>query len=213
MKTVQTILRQLTNPTIIMQELCEIMRHVDPEFLIVENKFLAAVSNLERELEDSITPSISEFISAKEMTLAAEVIFIGWQGFQLNIDIFKAPINRVMLQGDFEELHRESCLAMLPMVYKSKNTITAFYDAIRERHKEIIDQVDDITNYYSYLQTVGFKIVHYFGFCLADGFLPYIIPGYISNQVDTLSYKNNLKKLLKVDLDYLEKWRDADKKE
>ena len=78
MKTVQTILRQLTNPTIIMQELCEIMRHVDPEFLIVENKFLAAVSNLERELEDSISPPISEFISAKEMTLAAEVFFIGW---------------------------------------------------------------------------------------------------------------------------------------
>ena len=205
MKTVQTILRQLTNPTIIMQELCEIMRHVDPEFLIVENKFLAAVSNLERELEDSISPPISEFISAKEMTLAAEVIFIGWQGFQLNIDIFKAPINRVMLQGDFEELHRENCLGMLPMVCKARKTITAFYDAIRKSRKEIIDQVDDITNYYSYLQTVGFKIVHYFGFCMADGFLPFVIPGYISNPVDTLSYKNNLEKFLEVDFDYLEK--------
>lgn len=205
MKTVQTILRQLTDPTTIMKELCETMRHIDPEFSTVEHKFLAAVSNLERELEDSISPSISEFISAKEMTLAAEVIFIGWQGFQLNIDIFKAPINRVMLQGDFEQLHRENCLGMLPMVCKARKTTTAFYDAIRESHKEIIDQVDDITNYYSYLQTVGFKIVHYFGFCMADGFLPYVIPGYISNPVDTLSYKNNLEKLLEVDLDYLEK--------
>lgn len=204
MKTVQTILHQLTDPRTIMQELCETMRQIDPEFSKAEEKFLSAVSNLEQELEESVTPSLGEFISAKEKALVSEIIFVGWQGIQLNINIFNVPINRMMLQWDFEDLYRENCLGMLPMVSKTRNIIAAFYSAIEKSDKEIIDQVNEITNYYSYLQTVGFKIVHYFGFCFADRFLPYVIPGYISNPVDTISYKNNLKKHIGLDVDCLE---------
>ena len=205
MKTVRTILHQLTDTKTIMQELCETMRHIDPEFSKAEAKFLSAVSNLEKELDDNITPSFSEFISAKEMALVAEVIFVGWQGIQLNINIFNAPINCMLLQGNFEYLHRENCLGMLPMVRETRNTISAFYNAIAGSNKEIIDQVNDITNYYSYLQTVGFKLVHYFGFCFADEFLPYIIPGYSSNPVARISYKNNLRKYMGVSVDCIEK--------
>ena len=205
MKTVQTMLCQLTDTKTIMQELCETMRQIDAEFLRAEDKFITAVSNLEKELNNGVTPSLSEFIAAKETALVAEIIYISWQGIQLNMDIFNAPVNRLRLQGSFEDLHRENCLGMLPMVCKSRNTIIAFGNAIRDYHKEMMDQVDNITNYYSYLQTVGFKLVHYFGFCFADRFLPYVIPGYISNPMDTLSYKNNLKKYLEVDIDRLEK--------
>ena len=97
MKTVQTILQQLTDPKTILQELRETLRIINPKFFDMEVKYLAAASNLEKELGGSITPSVSEFLAAKEQEFTAEIIYIGWQGFQLNIDIFNAPINALML--------------------------------------------------------------------------------------------------------------------
>ena len=100
MKTVQTMLGQLTDPKTIMAEIRETLRTIDPEFFDTEVKYLAAASNLEKELGNSITPSVGEFLSAKEDEFVSEIIYIGWQGFQLNMDIFHAPINAIMLRGD-----------------------------------------------------------------------------------------------------------------
>ena len=205
MKTVQTILQQLTDPDTIMAELCDTLRIIDPKFLDTEAKFLAAASNLEKELGGGITPSVSDFLAAKEQEFAAEIIYIGWQGFQLNMDIFNAPINARMLRGDYEELHRESRLGTLPMARKSRETIHAFYEVMREHHRDKMDLTDDITNFYSYLQTTGYKLAHYFGFRLADQFLPYVIPGYTSDSVDTMYYQSNLRKYLNINIERLDK--------
>ena len=172
MKTVQTILGQLTDPKTIMAEIRESLRTIDPGFFDTEVKYLAAASNLEKELGNSITPSVGEFLAAKEEEFVTEIIYIGWQGFQLNMDIFHAPINAIMLRGDYEELHRERCLGMLPMAKKARDTINAFYEAMRENYRDKLDLTEDITGFYSYLQTSGYKIAHYFGFRLADLFLP-----------------------------------------
>lgn len=204
MKTVQTILGQLTDPKTIMVEIRETLRTIDPEFFDTEVKYLAAASNLEKELGNSITPSVSEFIAAKEEEFASEIIYIGWQGFQLNMDIFHAPINAMMLRGDYEELHRERRLGTLPMAKKARNTINAFYEAIRESYREKLDLTEDITGFYSYLQTAGYKIAHYFGFRLADQFLPYVIPGYIDDSVNTGYYRRTLQEYLDVDINRLE---------
>ena len=205
MKTVQTILGQLTDPKTIMAEICETLRTIDPEFFDTEIKYLAAVSNLEKELGNSITPSVSEFLAAEEEEFVSEIIYIGWQGFQLNMDIFHAPINAMMLRGDYEELHRERRLGTLPMAKKARNTINAFYEAMRESYREKLDLTEDITGFYSYLQTSGYKIAHYFGFRLADQFLPYVIPGYIDDSVNTGYYRRTLQEYLDIDIDRLEK--------
>ena len=205
MKTVQTILQQLTDPKTIMAELCDTLRIMDPKFFDTEVKYLAAASNLERELGGSITPSVSEFLSAKEQEFTAEIIYIGWQGFQLNIDIFNSPINALMLRGDYEELHRERRIGTLPMAKKSRETINAFYEVMREKHGDKMDLTDDITSFYSYLETTGYKLAHYFGFRLADQFLPYIIPGYTSDSVDTMYYQSDLRKYLNIDIERLDR--------
>ncbi len=205
MKTVQTILGQLTDPKTIMAEIRETLRTIDPEFFDTEVKYLAAASNLEKELGGSITPSVGEFLSAKEEELVSEIIYIGWQGFQLNMDIFHAPINAIMLRGDYEELHRERRLGTLPMAEKARDTINAFYEMMRENHRDKLDLTEDITGFYSYLQTSGYKIAHYFGFRLADLFLPYVIPGYIDDSVNTGYYRRTLQEYLDIDIDRLEK--------
>ena len=204
MKTIQTILGQLTDPKTIMAEIRETLRTIDPEFFDTEVKYLAAASNLEKELGNSITPSVSEFLAAKEEEFASEIIYIGWQGFQLNMDIFHAPINAIMLRGDYEELHRERRLGTLPMAKKARDTIDAFYEMMRESYREKLDLTEDITGFYRCLQTAGYKIAHYFGFRLADQFLPYVIPGYIDDSVNTGYYRRTLQEYLDVDINRLE---------
>lgn len=205
MKTVQTILGQLTDPKTIMAEIRKTLRTIDPEFFDTEVKYLAAASNLEKELGNSITPSVSEFLAAEEEEFVSEIIYIGWQGFQLNMDIFHAPINAIMLRGDYEELHRERRLGTLPMAEKARDTINAFYEMMRENYRDKLDLTEDITGFYSYLQTSGYKIAHYFGFRLADQFLPYVIPGYIDDSVNTGYYRRTLQEYLDIDIDRLEK--------
>ena len=205
MKTVQTILGQLTDPKTVMAEICETLRTIDPEFFDAEIKYLAAVSNLEKELGDSITPSVSEFLAAKEEEFVSEIIYIGWQGFQLNMDIFNAPINAIMLRGDYEGLHRERRLGTLPMVKKARDTINAFYKVLRENYGDKPDLTEDISGFYSYLQISGYKIAHYFGFRFADLFLPYVIPGYVADSVNTGYYRRILQEYLDIDMDRMEK--------
>ena len=205
MKTIQTILGQLTDPKTIMAEIRETLKMIDPEFFDAEVKYLSAASNLEKELGNSITPSVSEFLAAEEEEFVSEIIYIGWQGFQLNMDIFHAPINAIMLRGDYEELHRERRLGTLPMAEKARDTINAFYEMMRENYRDKLDLTEDITGFYSYLQTSGYKIAHYFGFRLADLFLPYVIPGYIDDSVNTEYYRRTLQEYLDIDIDRLEK--------
>ena len=205
MKTVQTILGQLTDPKTIMAEICETLRTIDPEFFDAEVKYLAAASNLEKELGGSITPSVGEFLAAREEEFASEIIYIGWQGFQLNMDIFNAPINAIMLRGDYEELHRERRLGTLPMAKKARDTINAFYEVLREKYRDKLDLTENISGFYSYLQTSGYKIAHYFGFRLADQFLPHVIPGYVDDSVNTGYYRRTLQEYLDIDIDRLEK--------
>lgn len=204
MKTVNNILHQMTDPKTIMAEIRETLRTIDPQFFDAEIKYMSAASNLEKELGGSIMPSVSEFLAAEEEAFVAEIIYIGWQGFQLNMDIFNAPINAIMLRGDYEELHRESRLGTLPMAKKARDIIDAFYKVMQESYKDKLELTVDITSFYSYLQTTGYKIAHYFGFRLAEQFLPYVIPDYVADRANTGYYRKTLQAYLDVDLGRME---------
>ena len=110
-----------------------------------------------------------------------------------------------MLRGDYEELHRERRLGTLPMAIKSRETINAFYEVMREKYGDKMDLTDGITSFYGYLETTGYKLAHYFGFRLADLFLPYVIPGYTDDSVNTMYYQSDLRKYLNIDIERLVK--------
>lgn len=200
MKTISNVLQQMTDPNAIVHALRETLREIDPRFPDAEGRALAAEAALEKALGDTMTPSVRDFLAAKEEELAAELIYLGWQGFQLNLDIFRNPVNALLFRGDFEELLRERRLGSLPMAGKPRAVQEAFYSALPvEKHPLTVE----ITSFYSYLATYGYKIAHYFGFRLADRFLPYIVPGYISDNVNTSHYASGLRAYLQVDLDRL----------
>lgn len=60
MKTIETVLRQMTDAKPIMRDLLEILREVDPEFPEIESKFIEASAELEYQLGDKIAPSTGE---------------------------------------------------------------------------------------------------------------------------------------------------------
>ena len=69
MKTITDIYKQITNPKSFMQQLCETLRIIDPEFIQEETKFMAAKAKLEQVLGSSTKPSVSEYLSAEEALL------------------------------------------------------------------------------------------------------------------------------------------------
>lgn len=203
MKTMTEITQLITDPKAFMGHFKETLLAVDSEFPEEEAKFLAAAAVLEQELGCSTTPTVKEFLAAKEAGFVAEAICIGWQGFQLNMDIFNNPANALMLQGDYEALHRERQLSSLPAVRQANEIIDAFYGYMRSHLSDKMELTKDIIGYYSYLETTGYKLVHYLGFRLADHVLPHMIPGYSSDSVNTMQYAGKLQEYLNVNLDSL----------
>ena len=204
MKTIEMMLRQMTDASSIIQDLWDTLRTIDPQFPAAEQSFNNAVTALEQSLGDAITPTVSEYLAAKEEVLAMELIYIGWQGFQLNLEIFKNPVNTLLLQGDYEDLNLERRLETLPTAKKARAVQCAFHEAMQDMPDEAKDLTDGVEEFYTYLETAGYKIVHYFGFRLADRFLPFVVPGYISDQVNTLQYSGGLQRYLQIDLDRME---------
>ena len=204
MKTIEMMLRQMTDASSIIQDLRDTLRTIDPQFPAAEQSFNNAVADLEQSLGDTITPTVGEYLAAKEEVLAMELIYIGWQGFQLNLEIFKNPVNALLLQGDYEDLNLERRLETLPTAKKARAVLCAFHEAMQDMPDEAKDLTDGVEEFYTYLETDGYKIAHYFGFRLADRFLPFVVPGYISDQVNTLQYSGGLQRYLKIDLDRME---------
>ena len=204
MKTIEMMLRQMTDASSIIQDLRDTLRTIDPQFPEAEQSFNNAVAALEQNLGDAITPTVSEYLAAKEEVLAMELIYIGWQGFQFNADVFHNPINAMMLQGDYEDLHRERRLSTLPAAKGPREIQETFHAELQKYPEEVQALTEEITAFYSYLEMAGYKLVHYFGFRLADGFLPYVLPGYISDPVVTMQYADQLQRYLQIDLRQIE---------
>ena len=204
MKTIKTVMHQLTDTVSILQALRETLREIDPCFPEEESRFLKVAEALEQEIGDSVSPTASAFLAAKETAFASELIFIGWQGFLLNQDIFRNPVNALTLEADHAELYQEKRLGSLPAVRKARDVEEAFHAALKALPKEKQCLTDEISDFYAYLQTIGYKLAHYFGFRLADDFLQYVVPGYFSNSVHTMEYAAKLQNYLKVEFDRME---------
>lgn len=204
MKTIEMMLHQMTDANSIIHDLRDTLRTLDPQFPDAEQSFSKAVVALEHELGDKISPTAGEYLAAMEEALAMELIYIGWQGFQLNLEIFKNPVNALLLQRDYEDLNLERRLETLPTAKKAREVQRVFHAAMQDLPDEVKNLTDGVTEFYSYLETAGYKIAHYFGFRLADRFLPFVVPGYISDQVNTLQYSGGLRRYLQIDLDHVE---------
>lgn len=208
MRTIDSVMNELTNVDKLIEDVKATLRAIDPDFPAEEANYNAARALFLDKVGDRITPSASEYIKAHELDIAASIIYIAGQGFKLNLDIFQNPANALYLRNcDFEDLTRERMLGSVPGVQRAWETINAFSDAVRKlpvaEAEEIHGLTEGIISMHSYLETAGYKLAHYFGFVLADRFLPYVLPGYHSDSVNTMRYNREVRDYLNVDIDKL----------
>ena len=203
MYTVKSLMNQLTSPEVVLQNVSDALRKVDPEFIQEERQYYEAIGVLKDAVGNSTTPSVDEYIAAVEEEICAELVYVAWLGFQQNIDCFNNPVNTLFLKMDYEDFHRERRMATLPQVQHALKIINAFHDVLRSLPEEKRNLTEGITSYISYLETVGYKLAHYFGFVFADHFLEHVIPGYYRDTVTTMQYEWALREYLKIDISKL----------
>ena len=85
MYTVKSTMTQLTDPEVVLQNVSETLRKIDPSFTEEERQYFRAVDALESAVGNSVSPSASEYISAVEQEICAELIYVAWLGFQQNL--------------------------------------------------------------------------------------------------------------------------------
>ena len=132
------------------------------------------------------------------------MIYIAWLGFQQNIACFRNPINTEFLKLDYETIHREHSFQSLPNILSALSAINDFDCSLRSLPDDIQNIAMGITDFFSYLETVGFKLAHYFGFAFADRFLGHVVPGYAPDSATTTQYAMMLQKYLDFNLSLLD---------
>lgn len=134
------------------------------------------------------------FTDALDHQLGAKLLYIAWQGVCWNLECSRDPGNKLRLQTDYEELHGEDCFSALPQVLSADKAVCAAFRQLAPEQQEAAMQVQD---FYAYLETVGFKLVHYWGFQWGNRFFPEVIPGYVPDLRFTSKYAH----MLEQDLD------------
>ena len=204
MYTVKSILTQVTDSELVFQNVMETLRTVDPSFEEEHRQYLHSVDTLMNSLRTEDSTKVMGYIAAKEKAFCSEMIYIAWLGFQQNIACFRNPINTEFLKLDYETIHRENSFQSLPNILSALSAINDFDCSLRSLPDDIQNIAMGITDFFSYLETVGYKLAHYFGFVFADRFLGYVIPGYAPDTATTMQYAMMLQEYLDFNLSLLE---------
>ena len=204
MYTVKSILTQVTDSELVFQNIMETLRTVDPSFEDEHRQYLHSVDTLMNSLRTEDSTKVMGYIAAKEKAFCSEMIYIAWLGFQQNIACFRNPINTEFLKLDYETIHRENSFQSLPNILSALSAINGFDCSLRSLPDDIQNIAMGITDFFSYLETVGYKLAHYFGFVFADRFLGYVIPGYTTDSATTTQYAMMLQEYLEFNLSLLD---------
>lgn len=170
MKMTDNILAQLTDIDAMLDATYEAIATLDPNYREEMESYHESVQALSQAI-----PNAEKYILALRQELASDLRYALLLGVQWNLDCFHNPVNKLMLDLDFEELCQESCMYTLPDAQNALSKTQAFVRSVPEEKRELLDP---ITDHFAYLKTWGYKLAFCEGFRLADSLLPHLVPGY-----------------------------------
>ena len=144
MKMTENILDQLTNTDANLDATYETIATLDPNY----GEEMASY----HESLQALTPVISnveDYILVLRQELASGLRYALWLGFQWNLDCFHSPVNKLMLEADFEELCQESRMHTLPEAQAALQKAQAFVHAIPDDQRELLDPISE---HFAYLK-------------------------------------------------------------
>ena len=133
------------------------------------------------------------FLSAQYQQIISDLRYCAYLGFQANLANFRCPGgNHFVAQGS-DHFLREHIMYSLPGRVSHDIIITTF----QTKHGQSAEpQLEAICNYYIYLDTVGPKLAHYWGYVFANYFLALVEPGYVWDGAQTSIYTMELSREL-----------------
>ena len=167
MLDIKNIMEQLTGQALT-NSLIEFLEQHCKDFPEIRVKYKDAIAQAEE------GKKLAEAIDAQT---ASDLLFSAALGLKANLDHFRDPIARTFLEVDPEIYLRESVAHSLPQYIEA------------QKIRDAAEYDDDITAYTTYLETVGPKLAHYFGYLLGDELLPRVIPGYQPDPILTIRYQ------------------------
>lgn len=192
MKKINETVSKMLDFSAVMEELTAAFTEMDPDFPDIAHAYSEAAQGL----VDKFGEAAQTFLAAKESEFCIEAFSLCWSGFLLNYQCFQDPIHGLIMDCDFETLHQEDRLRTIPALQRFSQDTAAL-----PAESELLLP---ITEYYSYLQTYGYKLAHYYGFRLANGILPYLVPGYVPNELLAWKYKSKIAWYSELNVDMLD---------
>lgn len=107
-------------------------------------------------------------------------------GLKSNWDHFIDPMARTVLDVDFDVFLCENTSRRLPEYEKAQAVIDCFMSVRSSSENEMCEY---ITEYISYLETVGPKLAHYYGFVLGNEIFDRLVPGFCPDSYLASQYR------------------------
>ena len=190
MKTIEQFAEQFTSRTIL-TTMADIFRQNNRDFFDDEVCMLTAVATLKKELPSDFSPSVDAYIQAHETDVLAQIVYAGYNGFQINSDNFHAPFGIDFTRWEFFDIAKEHIIGHFPVNYEANAVIEAFFKALPE---ELREYETHISEYFTHFECAGPKLAHYAGYMLGNELLPWLVPGYRMDPVQTMKYESEMEK-------------------
>jgi hypothetical protein len=181
MITTQTVLNQLTGNEIY-DSLIQLMTESFSDFAECQKKYEETMQVLVLQLGDNAIDSVRNAILKQTVS---NLLFSGVLGIKANFDNFVNPLTRNFLDVDFEIYLRENTARNLPDYVQAQYELDQFYAQLSLEQRTLYE---DIVAFISYLESIGPKLAHYYGYLLGNELLPHIVPGYHSDSALTARY-------------------------
>ena len=188
MMTIQHILSGLLSDSMI-TELSNWLVERDPDFPPVQE----ACQKAAKTLVNQLGAEAETFLRAQNQQIISDLRYCAYLGFQANLSNFRCPGGNHFITQGSDHFLREYIMYRLPGRVSYDTIITAF----QTKHGQSAEaQLDAIQNYYIYLETVGPKLAHYWGYVFANYFLALVEPGYVYDGAQTSIYTMELSREL-----------------
>lgn len=199
MRTIGEVMRGLTDTQAIMAEVRTILTEIDPNYVREEEQFQEGLRRFEDVLNETKRAMLAEMVAVEEKRMAANLVYLVWRGLQQNLLCYRNPIDKRFIDLDYEDIHREDEMNSMPDGIAAGIAGRRLSLTLTEEER----QMNPITDYYAYLETVTYKVAHYYGFKLGDRMLPLVEPGYCPDSALTFRYAFEVSTYLKIDLSKL----------
>lgn len=184
----------------ILNMLVKKMEEVFDDFADTKRRYEEAMATLAAESSHWRSVAVQEVQEAVQKKVISILFFSAFLGFWANLQYFFDPVSQDFLNEDFDVFLHEKDARALPEYVSAQSVCDKFYAQISLEQAE---KYENVIAYTSYLETIGPKIAHFFGYSLGNKLLYRLVPGYRSDMVHTLRYRMLLEGYLGQNIDWI----------